>query len=79
MLFVSSLDNISLHLKNIFSSGELEENQVCAKIAQSEPKIVINETVTIGVEVEVSAFFLPDGVEDMRRFDSKMCNFVRRK
>ena len=35
MLFVCSSDNISLHLKNIFSSGELEENQVCAKIAHT--------------------------------------------
>ena len=32
-LFECSTDNISLHLKNIFSSGELDKNSVTEKIS----------------------------------------------
>jgi hypothetical protein len=32
-VFDCSVDNISLHLKNIFESGELEENSVAEKIS----------------------------------------------
>ena len=33
MLFDCSTDNIGLHLKNIFASGELEKNSVTEKIS----------------------------------------------
>ena len=36
MLFDCSTDNIGLHLKNIFASGELEKNSVTEKISATE-------------------------------------------
>ena len=37
MLFDCSTDNIGLHLKNIFASGELEKNQLPRKSRQLLP------------------------------------------
>ena len=36
MLFDCSIDNIGLHLKNIFASGELEKDSVTEKISATE-------------------------------------------
>ncbi len=54
VLFDCTTDNISLHLKNIFASGELAEESVCRKFRQTAADGKIYQTQFYNLDAIIS-------------------------